>query len=103
MRAMKQREARRDAGPGRGGAITLRGLDAALLRRIDEMARAQGLSRSRAALRLLQSGAGVLPDGRRREIGHSLDRFIGTWTEAEEQELRRGTAGFRKVDRELWK
>ena len=68
--------------------ITLRGLDADLQREIRELARREGLSLNKAALRLLEkASARATRNAGSGRIGSSLDHLIGTWTEREAQTL----------------
>ena len=82
--------------------ITVRGLDPRVERAIHEMARAEGISLNRAALRLLEKGAGLSPARPSDCIGSSLDHLIGTWTVAEAEALLASIESCEQVDPELW-
>jgi hypothetical protein len=82
--------------------LTLRGLDRRLQREIRELARREGLSLNKAALRLLEKGAGIRPDDKADRIGSSLDHLIGTWTEDEADALLESIQSCEQVDRKLW-
>jgi hypothetical protein len=84
-----------------GFQITLRGLDPRLDRAIRELARREGISLNRAALRLLARGAG-LSEERRDRIGNSLDPLIGTWSEREAAALLDSIQACEQIDPELW-
>jgi hypothetical protein len=81
--------------------LTLRGLPPRLQREIRELARRDGISLNKAALRLLEKGAGL---GARSEdcIGSSLDALIGTWSEEEADALIESIKSCEQIDSELW-
>jgi hypothetical protein len=55
-------------------------------------------------VRLLRKGACLEePALARGAIGHSLDWFIGSWTEEQAEELERALADFEMVDEESWR
>ena len=84
--------------------MTLRGFDAELEHRIRKLAREEGVSINRAALRLLRKGAGLGERADRQDVvGASLDHLIGTWTDAEARALAKATADFETIDPALWK
>lgn len=82
--------------------LTLRGLDRRLRRQIHELARREGISQNKAALRLLEKGAGIRPADKADRIGSSLDHMIGTWTRDEADSLLESIQSCEQVDRELW-
>lgn len=84
--------------------LTIRGYDDELERRIRKLARVEGISLNQAALRLLRRGAGLTssPDAA-VVIGSGLDDLIGTWTDAEHDEMMRLVEGFEQIDERLWK
>lgn len=86
--------------------LTLRGFDDELAHHIRALAEREGISLNQAAVRLLRVGAGLaareaLSQGER--VGSGLDRWIGTWTEADAQTLERATRGFEQIDESLWR
>ena len=84
--------------------LSLRGFDKELERRIRELARREGVSLNKAALLLLRRGAGLVEAGpSSAAIGDALDRFIGSWSPAEERRLLQSIAAFETVDEALWK
>lgn len=81
--------------------LTLRSLSSDLLRVLEETARNHGTSLTRAAMMLLEKGAGLRPErGPQRQ--HHLDRFHGTWTQEEADEFDAALAEMRQIDPELW-
>ena len=82
--------------------LILRGLDDDLKDRLERLAREQGISLSKAALRLLRNGAGLGRVDRRNAVGDSLNDLIGSWTEKQERELQRAVATFDRTDKRMW-
>ena len=84
--------------------LSLRGFDKELERRIRELARREGVSLNKAALLLLRRGAGLVEGGpSAAAIGDALDRFIGSWSAADEKRILESIAAFETVDEALWK
>jgi hypothetical protein len=84
--------------------LTLRGFEPELLRALRQLARQEGISLNRAALRLLRRGAGLDPAEREDDtIGDRLDEFIGTWSDAEAKEFDQATADLGRVDDSMWR
>jgi len=84
--------------------LTVRGFDDELSSAIQGLARREGISLTKAALRLLRKGAG-LADGSegRGKIGSSLDHLIGTWTQEQADELNEALKEFDTIDEEIWR
>ena len=84
--------------------LTVRGFDDELSECIRREAAEEGISLSKAALRLLRRGAGLSEVAVMREkIGHSLDRFAGTWTKEEAEEFNKIIEeSFEVIDEEDW-
>jgi hypothetical protein len=81
--------------------LTIRGLAPRLERQIRALARRERISLNKAALRLLEKGAGL---GTRQDdrIGSSLDHLIGTWKPEEAEEFLESVRSCDQVDPELW-
>jgi hypothetical protein len=81
--------------------LTLRGLGPELDREIRDLARRERVSLNKAAVRLLEKGAGLgaRPDDR---IGNSLDHLIGTWKPKEAAEFLESIRSCDQIDPELW-
>ena len=84
--------------------LTVRGFDDELSSAIQGLARREGISLNKAALRLLRKGAG-LADGSEGggKIGSSLDHFFGSWTQEQADELNEALKDFEEIDEEMWK
>ena len=81
--------------------LTLRGLDPELEKEVRALARQERISLNKAALRLLEKGAGL---GARNDdrIGASLDHLIGTWKAKEAEEFLDSIRSCEQLDPELW-
>ncbi len=82
--------------------LTLRGLDRRLQQEIRELARREGLSLNKAAVRLLEKGAGLRPAAQSDTIGSSLDHLIGTWSDDDAGAFLDSIESCGQVDRGLW-
>jgi hypothetical protein len=84
--------------------LTLRGFDPELERRIQKVARDEGISLNQAVLRLLRKGAGL--DTVKEDddvVGAALDDLIGTWSDEEAEEFDRAVSDFDAIDEEMWR
>lgn len=83
--------------------MTIRGLDVELEQSIKMLAHREGISLNKAALRLLRAGAGLGEStaGAQR-IGTRLDKYVGTMTEGEAQELMASIADCQRMDEDMW-
>lgn len=83
--------------------ITVRGFDDDLSVHLRSLARREGISLNQAALRLLRKGAGLTETSAGPDIvGDSLDHLIGTWTQAEAEELDAALEEFETMDEVAW-
>jgi hypothetical protein len=83
--------------------LTIRGFDKALARHLRKLARDEGISLNKAALRLLRRGAGLEePTAGPDIVGTSLDHLIGTWTDEQADELASAVEDFEVIDEALW-
>ncbi|MBN1944700.1 MAG: hypothetical protein JW797_03445 [Bradymonadales bacterium] len=84
--------------------LTIRGFDERLAKAIRDLAKKERISLNKAALRLLEKGAG-LEEGKEddRTVGKALDHLLGTWTESEEREFLAAIDACEQVDEEMWK
>ncbi len=83
--------------------LTVRGFDEELAGRIQRLAKRDGTSLNRAALKLLRKGAGLADGSAGADtIGSSLDHLIGTWSPAEVDELNAALEEFETIDESVW-
>ena len=84
--------------------ITVRGFDDGLSARLHRLAKREGLSLNQAALRLLRRGAGLAEGpGQGDTVGDSFDRLIGSWTQADADEMEAALEEFETVDETAWR
>ena len=84
--------------------LSLRGFDKHLEQHLRDLAKREGISLNKAALKLMKKGAGLSDEpASSTAIGNALDRFIGSWSEDEERDVLEGIAMFETVDESLWK
>jgi hypothetical protein len=84
--------------------LTLRGFDAALERKLREVAKADGTSLNQAVLKLLRRATGIDQSAPNpRAIGASYDDVIGTWSDSEGKEFDDAVAELRVVDEAMWR
>ena len=78
---------------------TVRNVPPDLARHLDLERRRRGTSLNQTVIDLLKAATGVGPDA---PAGNGLDRFAGTWTDADADAFDRATADLRTVDEEMW-
>ncbi len=83
--------------------LTIRGFDPELERKIRDVAQQEGISMNKAALRLLRRGASLWDDGEARLIGARLDKYAGTMSDSEAEELLSSMADVEQIDDDLWR
>ncbi|MDE2942961.1 MAG: hypothetical protein OXT63_01975 [Gemmatimonadota bacterium] len=82
--------------------LTVRGLGDDLTGAIRRLANRDGTSLNRAAVKLLRRGAGLERRQAADTVGSSLDRFIGSWSDAEADETERALRHFETIDEAMW-
>ncbi len=87
--------------------LTIRGLDNDLSQRLLHIADTEGISLSKAALRLLRKGAGlpttVAPDKDAEQAKNGLERLAGSWSQEEAAEFDAFIEEtFEVIDEEIW-
>ena len=83
--------------------LTIRGFERELERRIRSLARLEGISLNKAAMRLLRRGAGLEDRDRGGgRIGTALDHVMGTWTAAEAREFAKAVKDLERIEPALW-
>ena len=84
--------------------ITVRGFDDELSACLRRLAKREGLSLNQAALRLLRRGAGLAEGpGRGDTVGASFDRLIGSWTQADADEMEAALEESETIDETAWR
>ncbi|MEW6277458.1 MAG: hypothetical protein AB1758_02465 [Candidatus Eremiobacterota bacterium] len=83
--------------------LTVRGFDPELQKVLEALSEEEGISLSQAALKLMREGAGLRLGWRRKQIGGSLDRFVGSMSQEEGREILEATEIFEQTDPEFWK
>ena len=84
--------------------LTVRGFDDALSSKVSQLAEREGISLSKAALKLMRKGAGLTEGDPmpRKPIGHALDHLAGTWTREEADAFNAAVEVFETVDEAAW-
>ena len=82
--------------------LTVRGLGDELARAIQRLANRDGTSLNRAAVKLLRRGAGLAYGPGADTVGSSLDHLIGTWSDAEADEIEQALRHFETIDEAVW-
>ncbi len=84
--------------------ITVRGFDDELSACLRRLAKREGLSLNQAALRLLRRGAGLAEGPVWEEtVGDSFDRLIGSWTQADADEMEAALEELETIDETAWR
>jgi hypothetical protein len=84
--------------------ITLRGIDPKLAEALTRLAKAEGISLNKAALKLLHRAAGVAPEAKTKTlIGSDLDHLFGTWKAPEADAFLDSIRSCEQIDAEFWK
>jgi len=78
--------------------LTIEGLDAETLTRLELQASRSGVALSDLARILLQQSVGTSPS-----INHDLDSLAGTWSDEEAAAFDAATGAMRGIDAELWR
>ena len=82
--------------------LTIRGLGDELTQAIRRLANRDGTSLNRAAVKLLRRGAGLDRREGRDTVGSSLDHLIGTWSDAQADEIEKALRHFETIDEAMW-
>ncbi len=84
--------------------LTLSGFDDELMKEMKRLAERDGISLNEFALRLLREGVSMSDRTKDApKVGSSLDHLIGTWTDAEADEINAALEDFEVVDEAMWK
>lgn len=82
--------------------LTIRGFDLELEQKIRNLARREGISMNKAALRLLRKGADLSESAEGGRIGTRLHKYAGTMSDEEARELLESIADTEGIDPEIW-
>ena len=83
--------------------LTVRGFGRELSAVIRRLAAKEQVSLNQAALKLLRRGAGLSDGaGQSDTVGSSLDHLIGSWSQAEAEELDGVLKDFKGIDKAAW-
>ncbi len=84
--------------------LSVRGFDKEVERRLRMLAQSEGISLNRAALRLMRKGVGLEESGGGPQwVGSALDRFVGTWSKADERKCLKAVKDyFGRIDGGMW-
>lgn len=83
--------------------LTVRRLGDEVVRAIRRLANRDETSLERAAVKLMRRGAGLDDRPGADTVGSSLDHLIGTWSDAEADEIEGALRHFRTIDEAMWK
>ena len=84
--------------------ITVRGFDDELSASLRRLAKREGLSLNQAALRLLRRGAGLAEGADQADtVGAAFDLLIGSWTQADADEMEAALEEFETIDEAAWR
>jgi hypothetical protein len=83
--------------------LTLRKLPPPLTRAIENRARREHTSLTRAALHFLEESTGIAAPKKKPVAHHDLDWFFGRWTQEEADEFDRNLREQRRIDPEIWR
>ena len=83
--------------------LTIRGFDDDLSATLRRLAKREGISLNQAALKLLRKGAGLSGGSAGADtVGTSLSHLIGTWTQADADEMDAALGEFETIDGATW-
>ena len=82
-------------------AISLRGVDEAIAKKLKEESAQRGTSVNALILQFIRSGIGLKAPAIRQHKHHDLDQLAGTWAEEDAAEFKRIVSGFERIDKEL--
>jgi len=85
------------------GSLSVRGVDEELADRLKRQARESGKSVNQHVVEVLRKSVGLDKEKRFTRVHTDLDRFFGSWSEAEFKRIQGKIDSERRVDKELWK
>ena len=81
--------------------LTIRGLSPELEQRLQQLAVEEKISLNKAALKLLEKGAG-LTEEKQTVIGQDLDHLFGTWKASEAEHFLKSIKSCEQLDAGFW-
>ena len=84
-------------------AITVRGIPEDIEKMVRKEAEKKRVSKSKALISILERGAGIRSERRKKTLYHDLDHLSGVWTKEEARAFEKNLALQRNIDEELWK
>jgi hypothetical protein len=83
--------------------LTVRGFDDELSASLRRLAKSEGISLNKAALKLMRKGAGLTGSkGNPNAVGNSLDDLFGVWSREEAESFDSALEFFETVDESKW-
>lgn len=83
--------------------LTIRGFNPQLEQSIRRLARREGISLNKAALRLLQRGAEMAEAAEGERLGAKLAKYAGTMSDDEARDLLDSIADTERIDADAWR
>jgi len=81
--------------------LSLRGIDEEMEKALREEAKRAKTSINKTIINLIRESIGLTKKKRTR-VYHDLDELAGTWSEKDEQEFKKKTQVFNRIDKEIW-
>ena len=83
--------------------LTVRGFDDELSASLRRLAKSEGISLNKAALKLMRKGASLTDSkGNPNVVGQSLDDLFGKWSREEAESFDTALEFFETVDESMW-
>lgn len=79
--------------------FNVRGISAEVMGLLKKEAKRLHVSVNVLVLKMIEKGLGFSPE---RTLYHDLDDLAGSWTAEDEENFKKNTQPFEKIDRELW-
>ena len=85
------------------GALSVRGIDEELAKRIKQQAAEERKSINQYVLDLLKRESSLAPSPKFTAVHHDLDHLFGAWKAEDAEAIDAAISEGRKIDPELWK
>jgi hypothetical protein len=83
-------------------AMTIRGIDANMAEKLQDLAKKQGKSINQVILETIQKSLGLDKEQKYTRIYDDLDHLFGKWTQEEFERIQGEIDSHRNIDEELW-